>query len=95
MFLVTLRIKAFENIVTRIPLNSLPRDKILALSKLKAFADDKQWAAQMEVFVSARVENNVGKGENAGNQHFLLFPHCFHMAFVSRVIKIRDVLVKA
>ena len=22
-------------------------------------------------------ENNVGKGENAGNQHFLLFPHCF------------------
>ena len=23
------------------------------------------------------VENSVGKGENAGNQHFLLFPHCF------------------
>ena len=22
-------------------------------------------------------ENVVGKGENAGNQHFLLFPHCF------------------
>ena len=22
-------------------------------------------------------ENNVGKGENAGNQHFLLFPQCF------------------
>ena len=22
-------------------------------------------------------ENIVGKGENAGNQHFLLFPHCF------------------
>ena len=22
-------------------------------------------------------ENTVGKGENAGNQHFLLFPHCF------------------
>ena len=22
-------------------------------------------------------ENNVGKGENAGNQHFLLFPECF------------------
>ena len=22
-------------------------------------------------------ENNVGKGENAGNQDFLLFPHCF------------------
>ena len=24
-----------------------------------------------------RVENTVGKGENAGNQHFLLFPQCF------------------
>ena len=23
------------------------------------------------------IENNVGKGENAGNQHFLLFPQCF------------------
>ena len=22
-------------------------------------------------------ENNAGKGENAGNQHFLLFPQCF------------------
>ena len=22
-------------------------------------------------------ENIVGKGENAGNQHFLLFPQCF------------------
>ena len=24
-----------------------------------------------------RVENNVGKGENAGYQYFLLFPQCF------------------
>ena len=23
-------------------------------------------------------ENTVGKGENAGNQHFLLFPQCFY-----------------
>ena len=28
-----------------------------------------------------RVENNVGKGENAGYQHFLLFPHCFQKRF--------------
>ena len=27
-----------------------------------------------------RVENIVGKGENAGYQHFLLFPQCFHKA---------------
>ena len=24
-----------------------------------------------------RVENILGKGENAGHQHFLLFPQCF------------------
>ena len=24
-----------------------------------------------------KTKNNVGKGENAGNQHFLLFPQCF------------------
>ena len=24
-----------------------------------------------------RAEKIVGKGENAGYQHFLLFPHCF------------------
>ena len=27
-----------------------------------------------------RVENIVGKGENAGNQHFPLFPQCFQKA---------------
>ena len=26
-------------------------------------------------FVLGKMENIVGKGENAGNQHFLLFPH--------------------
>ena len=28
-------------------------------------------------FDEERFENNVGKGENAGNQHFLLFLHVF------------------
>ena len=28
-------------------------------------------------FVLERVENIVGKGENAGNKHFLLFPQYF------------------
>ena len=28
-------------------------------------------------FVSERVENIVGKGENAGYKHFLLFRQCF------------------
>ena len=28
-------------------------------------------------FKKKALENTVGKGENAGNQHFLLFPQCF------------------
>ena len=31
-------------------------------------------------FILGRIENNVGKGENAGNQHFLLSPRCFQKA---------------
>ena len=33
----------------------------------------------MMVSVFDREENIVGKGENAGYQHFLLFPQCFPM----------------
>ena len=32
---------------------------------------------ETKLTISERLENNVGKGENAGNQHFLLFPQCF------------------
>ena len=31
------------------------------------------------------VQNIVGKGENAGYQHFLLFPKCFKNAIFPRV----------
>ena len=34
----------------------------------------------MIISVFDRVENIVGRGENAGNQHFLLFPQCFDEA---------------
>ena len=52
-------------------------DKILDQSKLKAFADDKLRLIQMAKFVLEKIENIVGKEENAGNQHFLLFPLMF------------------
>ena len=58
--------------------NPLPNDKILAWSKLKAFADDKINMTSNLKFVLVRVENIVGKGENAGYQHFLLFLQFFH-----------------
>ena len=35
-----------------------------------------------------RVENSVGKGENAGYQHFLLFPLCFQTASFSKLLKV-------
>ena len=60
--------------------NPLPHDKILDLTKLKAFADDKINVAKMMISVSDRVENIVGKGENAGYQHFLLFSQYFQRA---------------
>ena len=55
-------------------------DKTLEVTKLKAFADDKIHVAQMMISVFDRVENIVGKRENAGYQHFLLFPQCFRKA---------------
>ena len=51
--------------------------KILDWSKLIAFADDKIKVHKKTIFVFDRVENIVGKVENAGYQHFLLFPQCF------------------
>ena len=75
-------------------LNSLPIDKMLGWSKLKAFADDKIKVTEKFKFVLGRVENIVGKGENAGYQHFLLFPQCFLTMFVS-VIKSWDCVVKS
>ena len=41
-------------------------------------------------FVLERIGNIVGKGENAGNQHFLLFPQCFQILFFPRVVKAQD-----
>ena len=39
----------------------------------KHFVHDKSAVANLMIFVSDRVENIVGKEENAGNKHFLLF----------------------
>ena len=58
-------------------INSLLDGKILALTKLKALEDDKFNLAYVTISVSERKENIVGKGENAGYKHFLLYPQCF------------------
>ena len=43
----------------------------------KAFGNNKKEVAQVMISIFDRVENFVGKGENAGKQHFLLFQKCF------------------
>ena len=57
--------------------NPLPNNKILDMTELKAFADDKLNITEMTISLFQRVENTLEKGENAGFQHFLLFPQCF------------------
>ena len=52
-------------------------DKLLDRIKLKAFADEKLSIAVTRISLIYRVENTMGKGENAGYQHFLLSPKCF------------------
>ena len=59
---------------------SLPTNKTLDLTKFKAIADNKINVAQLMISAFDRVENIVGKEENAGYQHFLLFPQCFQKA---------------
>ena len=39
-------------------------------------------------FVFQRVENILGKGENAGYQHFLLLPQCFQNSTSSGFLKV-------
>ena len=51
--------------------NTLPSDKIVHQSKLKAFAEKEMNVTQKVKFVLRRVKDIVG------NKHFLLFPQCF------------------
>ena len=68
--------------------NSLPNDKILDRSRLEAYADSKMILTEKLKFVLGRLENIVGKGGNAGYQHFLLFPQFFQKASCTGSFKI-------
>ena len=70
---------------TSMGLDSLPHDKPL---DWKVFSDDISCVAYMMKSVCNRVENIVGKGENAGYQHFLLFPQCFRKSTISGSLKV-------
>ena len=64
---------------------------MLHFSNLKAHADDKINATQNMSFVWERIENILGKGENAGCQHFLLFQNVFKILFPRGSLKLRTV----
>ena len=74
--------------ISFIYINSLPNEKFLDWSKLKAFADDKIDVTEKFEFVVGRIENIFGKGENAGYQHFLLFPQCFQKPLFTGLLKV-------
>ena len=74
---------------------TLPNHKVLGQSELKASADDKIKFAIMMIFVFNRVGNIVGKGENAGYQHFLLFTQCFQKPFYFGSLEVGSCVVKS
>ena len=49
---------------------------------------DKSNVSHMFGLMFLRRENNMGKGENAGFQEFLLFPYCFRKASSPGFLKI-------
>ena len=65
---------------------NLDKNKTLDLSNLKAFADDKMIVPQKLSWISG--ENIVGKRENAGYEHFLLFPQYFQYLSFSGSLKV-------
>ena len=65
------------------------------MTKLKAFVEEKGNTAKMMISLFDKVENTVGKGENAGYQQFSPFPTVFFSkALFFRVIKSRDCVIK-
>ena len=73
---------------TFLPFNTLPNYKFLDMSKLEAIADEILNVAEMTISLCCLVENSVGNGENAGDQHFLLFPWCFPKPSLLELLKV-------
>ena len=61
----------------------------------KAYADDKVNVNVKLNFIFGRILDIVGKGENAGYQHFLVFRECFQKVSFVKVIKSRDCVVQS
>ena len=60
---------------------------MLDSSELKEFADENFKFDENGRRLSKQVENNVGKGEIARYEQFLLFPQCFQKACLPEASK--------
>ena len=70
-------------------LNTLPKGQNFRLVQIDSICRQKKINLTLILkFILRRVENIVGKGENAGYQHFLLFPQCFQKLSLSGLLKV-------
>ena len=77
------------------PINSLPNDKILDQSKLKAFADDKINVKKKNEICSGKGRKYCGKRRKCWLPAFSPFPTMFSKGLFPRVVKSRDCGVKS
>ena len=70
--------------------NSLPNDKILDSTQLKAFADDKINSAHKTISVFDNVENIMGKRRKCWLPAFSAFPMMFSKGLFLRAVKSGD-----
>ena len=61
---------------------------------MKVSADDNSNIAEMMIYLYDKVENIVGKGENAGYQHFLPFPDNIFQRIFSLAVITLDCMAK-
>ena len=74
---------------------SFPNNKILAWSKLKAFADDKMNAIHKQILVFGWEENIYGKRKKCCLPAFSPFPTIFSKGFFFRAVNSRGCVVKS
>ena len=76
-----------RHLVSQCITNALQNNKFSGWSKLKAFANDKIYVTIETEILFGMGRKHYGKGENAGFQHFLLFPQCFQKVSFSGSLK--------
>ena len=78
--------KAFADEIFKVA-SSFTEQQNFRLVQIKGFEDDKNVTKNFK-FVLIKVENIVGKGENAGYQHFLIIPQCFANSSSTGLLKV-------